>query len=85
MCQIYDQDSSNQDKSSFRGNTSVLLPWIPETRVVLNYWFLVNVGLQAVKKLARESWVYSLKKFNLHPKHRVSFSQWFDRINLFLQ
>ena len=51
FCQSYDQDAAKKDKSRFRYDTSVLCLWIPTTRVVLNYWCMVNVGLQDVKKL----------------------------------
>ena len=85
VCQIYDQDYANQDKYRFRYDTYVLRLWIPETRGTLNYWCLVNVGLQAVRILPRKSWVYSFNRINLYPKHRVSFSQWWNCIKSFLQ
>ena len=85
MCQRYDQDTAKKDKASFRDDTSILRSWLPETRDVLNSWCMVNVGIQDVQKLLRESWISSFKKFNLHPKHRVSFIQWCDRIKPFLQ
>ena len=73
VCQIYYEDAAKQDKDSFRDNTYVLHSWIPATRGVLNYWCLANVGLQAVKKLSRESCMYSFNKVNLNPEHRVYF------------
>ena len=85
VCQSYDQDYVKQDNSSSRNDTSATHSCIPATIDVLNNWCLANVGLQAVKKLPRESWIYYFKKVNLHPKHRVYFSQWYDSIKLFLQ
>ena len=80
VCQSYDQYSANHDKEKLRGDTYVLRSWIPTTGFVLNDCCLVNVSFHAVKKVTRESWIYSFKKVNFHPKQRVSFSQWCDHI-----
>ena len=85
VCQRYDQDAARQDKAISRDDNYFLRSWIPASIGVLNSWFLVNVGLQNFRKLHRESWMSSFKKFNLHPKHRVSINQWCDRIKTFLQ
>ena len=85
VCQIYDQDAAKQYNTIFSNDLHILRSWIPKTRVILDFWCLVNVGLQDVKKLPRESWIYYFKKSNLHPKHRVSFSQWCDLIKPFIQ
>ena len=53
VCQSYDQDYANQDKASFRYDTSVLHLRIQATIIVLNYLCLVNVDLQAAKKIPR--------------------------------
>ena len=51
VCQRYDQYSSKKDNASFREDNYFLRSRIPATRSVLNSWCMVNVGLQAVKKL----------------------------------
>ena len=51
VCQRYDQYSSKKDNASFREDNYFLHSRIPATRGVLNSWCMVNVGLQAVKKL----------------------------------
>ena len=84
-CKRYDQDSANKYKVRFRDDTSVLRSSIPATTYVLNSWCLVNVGLQAVKKIPKEYWISSFNKSNLQPNHCVSFIQWCDRIRPFLQ
>ena len=85
VIQIYDQYYANQYKAILKEDTSFLSSSIPETRGVLNYWCLVNVGLHYVKKLSRESWISSFNKFNLHPKHLVSLSRLCDSIKPCLQ
>ena len=83
--QIYDQYYANRYKSRLREDTSFLISSVPATRGVLTYWCLFNVGIQAVKNLSRESWISSLNKVNLHPKHLFSFRQWCDSIKPCLQ
>ena len=80
VCQSYDQDAVKQDKASFSDDTSVLRSWIPATRGILNYLCLVKVSLQDTKKISREYCISSFKTVNVHPKYRVYFSQWYDRI-----
>ena len=55
VCQSYDQYSAKKNKSRLREDTYVLHSWIHATRGVLDSWWLVNVGIQDVKKLYRES------------------------------
>ena len=53
LCQRYYQYDVNQDKASFREDTSFLRCWVPSTRGALTCWCLVNVDLRSVKKLPR--------------------------------
>lgn len=48
-------------------------------------WQLIHVGLACCRELLPEVWVYSFKKVNLHPHHRVNFDEWCKRISHFLQ
>ena len=85
VCQAYDQKVAKDDKSSMRGSLAFLRKLGSITKGVIDAWQLITVGLAAVRELESDSWVYSFKKVNLHPHHRVSFPEWCKQISHFLQ
>ena len=85
VCQAYDQEVAKADKRSMRKSLAFLRKTTDVTKGVVDGWQLIHVGLAMVRELESDSWIYSFKKVNLHPHHRVSFPEWCERISHFLQ
>lgn len=83
--QAYDQEVAKNDKITMRECLRYLRESEKLRKTVIDGWDLIHVGLAAVRELSPKSWVVSFKRVNLHPSHRVSFSEWCDRISGFLQ
>ena len=83
--QSYDQEVAKADKRSMRAALGFLRSSGKITKSVIDGWQLVHVGLACCRELESHVWVNSLKKVNLHPHHRVDFSEWCKRISHFLQ
>ena len=72
MCQAYDQLQAKKDKSCMR----TLVDLLESHCGVINQWQIIVILLQALKKVNPSDWIVSFKTVNMHPKHRVKFSDW---------
>lgn len=85
VCQAYDQDVAIKDKITMRSCLDYLRQSEKLQKNVIDGWDLIHVGLAAVRELDPKSWITSFTRVNLHPRHRVEFPQWIERIEQFLQ
>ena len=53
--------------------------------VVINQWQLIVFLLRALKKGKPRNYIVSFNTVNMHPKHRVKFSDWLIKISSVLQ
>jgi hypothetical protein len=53
----------------------------PHIGVRHDQWFLIDVAIEALKKIKASAWIESFKKINLHPVHRVPFDVWLKKID----
>ena len=83
--QAYDQEVAKSDKRSMRDALGFLRSSNKLSKSTIDGWQLIHVGLACCRELLPEVWVYSFKKVNLHPHHRVNFDEWCKRISHFLQ
>jgi len=47
----------------------------------IDQWKLIGILIIAIKNLKEDVWVKSFKKVNLHPKFRVDYENWMQRIH----
>ena len=80
-CQSYDQLQAKENKSRM----CPLVDIVASKSGVINQWQLIILFLQASKKGKPSDWIVSFKIFNMHPKHRVKFSDWLIKISSVLQ
>jgi hypothetical protein len=55
------------------------------SKLLIDQWSFVQVGMFAVRNTARECWTQSFDSCNLDPRTRVSFGEWCERIGHFIQ
>jgi len=75
--QAYDQLVARADKRHL--NCSLIK--IKKTlKSKMTQWHLIKIAANAQMKVSRETWVKSFIKVNCHPKFRISFADWLDRL-----
>ena len=51
----------------------------------INQWNLTMIIYTAIQNISAKVWTYSFVSVNLHPNHRLSFSDWIKNIALTVQ
>ena len=80
-CQAYEPLQAKKQKIRMRS----MVDLVASHCGVINQWQLILIFLQALNKGKPIYWIFSLKTFNMHPKHRVKFSDWLIKISCVLQ
>ena len=76
--QPYDQAQALADK---RASRQLLEMARTKVNGNIDQWKLIGILIVAIKSLKDDVWIKSFKKVNLHPKFRVPFEKWLERIN----
>jgi hypothetical protein len=76
--QPYDQQTAQADK-----RTSRQLLDMARTKVNgnIDQWKLIGILIVFINNLKKDVWMNSFIKVNLHPKHRVDYMKWVERIS----
>ena len=80
--QAYDQQQAQADKRTSR---DLLELCQRQMKGHINQWQLIAVLIVGIKSLPSKTWVNSFRNVNLHPKERVSFDAWCQRIHSHLE
>ena len=46
----------------------------------MDQWYLIDININAPNFIKKESWIYSFKKFNIHPHTRSTFDVWIRKL-----
>jgi hypothetical protein len=76
---------AKDDKKSMRDSLAYLRESNKLTKGTIDGWALIHVALAAVRELDDDSWVHSFHKVNLKPSTRVTFPEWIERIEHYIQ
>jgi hypothetical protein len=77
--QPYDQFVAKADKNCIRQDLDLCRMKI--VKGPLNQWSLIGISLVGLKRVPEDSWTRSFQATNLHPDHRVCFSEWARKID----
>ena len=76
--QPYDQETAQADK---RASRQLLEMSRRKVNGNIDQWKLIGILIVAINNLKNDVWVKSFKKVNLHPKYRVDYNAWLQRIS----
>ena len=76
VCQPYDQWVAKNNKLNVRSLLDLVRHRVKR---MLTQWDLIVICCHALKNVKAQSWIDSFKKVNLHPDHRLSFTDWKKR------
>ena len=76
--QAYDQSVAKNDKAGMQANLDLLRPHL---RTRLDQWYLITIAIEALKQVKASAWIESFTKVNLHPRFRISFDLWLQKID----
>jgi hypothetical protein len=85
VCQAYDKHVAKGGKATKSLSLSFLPTGFKVSNLLIDQWSLVQVSMFAVRDTTRECWTRSFDSCNLDPRTRVSFGEWCERIDHFLQ
>ena len=75
--QSYDKLQANQDKAQTRQLLNLarqkIHGWITQ-------WKLIMILSTAIQNIYAKVWIYSFAAVNIHPHHRMKFSDWIKKI-----
>ena len=46
----------------------------------MDQWYLIDIAINDKNGIKKESWIYSFKKFNIHPHTRSTFDVWIRKL-----
>ena len=79
--QAYDRTVALQDKSVARDVLGMLRATTSISKGVVDQWGLVHVMLQCLlQENSGKAWEVSFIQVNMHPKHRLSFEDWIQKL-----
>ena len=76
--QAYDQSVAKNDMAGMRANLDLIRPHL---RSRLDQWYLIAIAIEALKLIKPSAWIESFTKVNLHPRFRMSFEMWLQKID----
>ena len=79
--QAYDQLQANKYKSRMRPMVDLVTSHCGS----INQQQLIVICVQSLKKVNPINWIMAFNTVNMHPKHRVKFSDWLIKISSVLQ
>ena len=75
--QPYDQETAQADK---RASRQLLEIARRKVKGNIDQWKLIGILIVAMNNLKEDVWIKSFKKVNLHPKYRVGYNEWLNKI-----
>jgi hypothetical protein len=82
--QAYDKFVAKHDKALANTSLSVLRRTTTGNKGIIDQWGLVYVGLQCICSTLPATWTSSFDTCNLDPRTRVTFVEWYKKIQPFL-